>query len=134
LAAVTAAGVGLQLHGRPDVSVFQLVVLGLILAFVGWGLFRVVFQRPGFFLYLLIAIAALWQGLELIPTLLNGFVLIAIPAFVARAACVVALGCAVGLVPLMFRLSDLQAESERAVAGGRVEEWREEDEDEWEVA
>jgi len=134
LAAVAVAGIGRQLHGRPDVSVFQLVVLGLILAFVGWALFRVIFQRPGFFLYLLIAIAALWEGLELLPALLNGFVLIAIPAFVARTATVVALGCAVGLVPLMFRLSDIQAESERAATGGRVKEWSEEDEDEWEVA
>jgi hypothetical protein len=134
LAAVTAAGVGRQLHGRPDVSILQLVVLGLVLAFVGWGLFRVIFRRPGFFSYLLIAIAALWEGLELIPTLLNGFVLIAIPAFVARAAAVVALSCALGLVPLMFRLSDLPAESERAAAPGRGEVWREEDEDEWDVA
>jgi hypothetical protein len=134
LAAVAAAGVGRQLHGRPDVSVFQLVVLGLILAFVVWGLVRLIFQRPGFFSYLLIAIVALWQGLELIPTLLNGFVLIAIPPFVARAATVLALGCALGLVPLMFGLSDLQTESEREAADAPVEGPRQEDDAAWELA
>jgi hypothetical protein len=134
LVAVATAGVGLQLHGRPDVSVFQLVVLGLILAFVAWGLVRVIFQRPGFLSYMLIAIAALTAGLELFQTLVNGFVLIAIPAFVARAAAVVALGCAVGLVPLMFRLSDLDAES-ASPAGEEGEGWREEDDDDaWEPA
>ena len=47
LAAVAVAGIGRQLHGRPDVSVFQLVVLGLILAIVVWGLARVIFRGPG---------------------------------------------------------------------------------------
>ena len=81
---------------------------------------------------MLIAIVALWEGLELIPTLVNGFVLIAIPAFVARIATVLALGCALGLVPLMFRLSDLKEDAEEA-AGGELPGGRRE-EDAWKVA
>lgn len=132
LAAVTAAALGRGLHGRPAVSVIQLVELGIILVFVGWGVFRVVLRRPGFFSCLVIAVVALWEGVELIPTLLNGFVLIAVPAFVARAASVVALGAAAGLLLMVFRLHDYEQESR---PGGRsAGEFAEEDEDAWELA
>jgi hypothetical protein len=53
----------------------------------------------------LIAWAAMWAGFELLPTLLNGFVLIALPAFVARASAVLCLGCGAGLLVLVSRLS-----------------------------
>jgi hypothetical protein len=130
LVAVAVAGIGRELHGRPDVSVLQLLELGVVLAFVLWGLFRVIFQRPGFFTYLVIAIAALWEGLELFSTLDNGFVLIAVPAFAARAACVVALGSGVGLLLMVFRLADLR--HERSAEGeGPAEEFEAED---WELA
>jgi hypothetical protein len=133
LGAVSTIALGRQLHGRPIVSAFQLVELGAILAFVGWGLFRVLFRRPGFFTYFVIAIVALWEGLELIPTLTNGFVLIALPAFVARVATVLALGGAAGLLLLVFRLHELQQES--PPDGGRAEaELEGQDEDAWELA
>lgn len=108
LVAIAVAGVGRYLHGRPTVSVFQLIELGIILAFVGRGLLRVLFgrARPGSFFYFAIAFVALWEGVLLIPTLLNGFVLIAVPAFMARAATVVCLGCAVGLLLLAFRIAE----------------------------
>ncbi|HLY48257.1 MAG TPA: hypothetical protein VKR21_03595 [Solirubrobacteraceae bacterium] len=131
LGAITAAALGRGLHGRPVVSVLQLVELGIVSAFVGWGVYRVVFGRPGFFSYLVIAVVALWEGGELIPTLLNGFVLIAVPAFVARAASVVALGAAAGLLLLVFRLHDYeQASGPGAQSMGELEE----DEDAWELA
>jgi hypothetical protein len=132
LGALAAAAVGRGLHGRPDVSVVQLVELAIVLAFVAWALSRLVFQRPGFFTYLVIAIVALWEGVELIPTLVNGFVLIAEPAFVARAATVVALGSGVCLLLMIFRLHDLElAEQE---AGRSVEQREGEGEDVWELA
>jgi hypothetical protein len=106
LAAVTAAAIGLELHGRPGVPVFHYVLLGAILAFVVWGVLRVGLRPPGFFSFFVIAIVALWEGLELIPTLAHGFVLIAVPAFVARAAAVLALGSAAGLLLMVFRLYD----------------------------
>ena len=125
LGAVAVVGIGRGLHGRPGVSVFQLLELGLILAFVLWGLFRVLVQRAGYFLYLLIGIVALWQGLVMIPTLFHGFVLIALPAFVARAATVLALGAAAGLCLMVFRLFDQREESSSA------EEFDEEDVGAW---
>lgn len=106
LVAVTAAGFGLELHGRPTISVLQLVELSLILAFVGWASSRAVFRQPGYFTCFLIAIAALWAGGVLFTTFLYGFVLIPLPAFVARAVTVVCLGAGAGLLLLVFRLSD----------------------------
>lgn len=132
LGAIAAAAVGRGLHGRPAVSVVQLVELAIVLAFVAWALFRVVFQRPGFFTYSAIAIVALWEGIELIPTLRNGFVLIALPAFVARAAAVVGLGSAVALFLMVFRLHDLELDERET--GPPAEKLQGEDEDAWELA
>jgi hypothetical protein len=107
LVAVATAGLGLQLHGRPTITPFQFVELAAILAFVGWGLSRTLFRQPGYFTCFLIGVAALWAGGELITTLLYGFVLISLPAFLARATTVVCLGTGVGLLLLVFRLADL---------------------------
>ncbi|MBV9336297.1 MAG: hypothetical protein JO243_10430, partial [Solirubrobacterales bacterium] len=98
LVALAIAGFGLQLHGRPSVSIFQLVELALILAFVAWGLWRVLLRGPGYFAAFLIAVGAVWAGGVLFPTLLDGFVLIAVPAFVARAAAVACLASGAGLL------------------------------------
>ena len=106
LVSVTIAALGLQLHGRPTTSVFQFVQLAAILAFVAWGFSRVLFRRPGYFTCFLIGVAALWAGGEMITTLLYGFVLISLPATLARVATVVCLGTGVGLLLLVFRLSD----------------------------
>jgi len=114
LIAVTIAGLGLQLHGRPTISILQFVELALILAFVGWGLSATLFRRPGYFTCFLIAVAALWAGGEMITTLLYGFVLISLPAFLARVATIVCLGTGVGLLLLVFRLSDYDAGLKRS--------------------
>ena len=107
LVAITLGGVGIYLHGRPTVSVVQLIELAVILVFVSWALVRVLFQRdrPGYVCYFVIAFVALWQGLVLIPTLLRGFVLLALPALVARAATVLCLGCGAGLLVIGFRIA-----------------------------
>ncbi len=133
LGAVAAAAIGRELHGRPAVSVLQLVELVLILAFVAWGLFRVLVQRPGFFTYFVIAIVALWQGLEMVPTLVNGFVLIAEPAIVARTATVVALGSGAALLLMVFRLYDEQDET-AGEARGPAEALEQKDDNAWELA
>ena len=106
LIVVTIAGLGLQLHGRPTVTPFQLVELATILAFVGWGLSHVLFRPPGYFTCFLIAVAALWAGGEMVTTLLYGFVLLPLPAFSARLVTVLCLGTGAALLPLVFRLSD----------------------------
>ncbi len=106
LVSVTIAALGLQLHGRPTITPFQFVELAAILAFVGWALSRALFRQPGYFTCFLIGVAALWAGGEMITTLLYGFVLIPLPAFLARTATIVCLGTGAGLLLLVFRLAD----------------------------
>ena len=127
LLATATAGVGHELHGRPDVTVLQLITLALIGAFVAWGLISVTVRPQGYFKYLLVALAALWQGGILIPVLLKGYVLMAEPAFLARAATVLCLGAGASLVLLVFRLPGASGED---AAEGPFEER----EDAWELA
>jgi len=129
LLAIGTAAVAHELHGRPSVTPFQLIELAIILAFVAWGLLRLAFRSDGFFIYLVIGLVAVWQGAELIPTLIDGFVLIALPAFVVRAAAVVALGTGLSLLVLVFRLAELSDASE-----GEREEYENEDETAWNLA
>ncbi len=106
LAAVAVAGIGRELYGRPSVGAFQLIELGVLLAVLGWLLYRVIRTRGGYFRYFVTAFVALWEGIELIPTLRDGFVLMAVPAFLARVATVFCLGCGVGLLLLAVRLAE----------------------------
>jgi hypothetical protein len=106
LLAIATAGVARELHGRPAVSVGQLVTFAILVAFVAWGLRQVLRRDPTYFTYFAIAFVALWEGAQLIPTLVNGFVLAAGPAFAARAASVVCIGCGVGLLIIPSRLAD----------------------------
>jgi hypothetical protein len=119
LVSIAIAGLGLKLHGRPGVSIFQLVELGFILAFVGRGLWQSLLRTPGYFVCLLIGVGAIWAGGVLIPTLLDGFVLIALPAFLARAVTVLCLGCGIGLLLFVTRLSEL---ADRRLARSRPSE------------
>ncbi len=118
LIAFAVAGAGQDLHGRPTVSALQLVELGAILAFVVWALRRVLLQRAGYFGYFVIAGLALWEGATLIPTLRHGFVLLALPAVVARAATVLCLGGGAAVLLLVFRLVEQPVRTARA-AGRR---------------
>lgn len=120
-----------DLHGRPMVSVFQMIELALVLAFAAWALHRLVFVRHGYFTYFVIAIVALWQGAELIPTLLYGFVLAAGPAWLARTAAALCLGTATALLLMVFRLADYR---DRAAAGERDEAELEPEDSAWELA
>ena len=108
LVAIAAAGAARELHGRPTVSIFQLITLMVIVAFVAWGLRRVLLQRPGYFSFFVISAVAIWEGIQLLPTLADGFVLVAVPAFIARTAAVLCLGCGAGLLFFVFRLADQQ--------------------------
>ena len=116
LIATAAAGAGRELHGRPDVSVVQLITFAIIIAFVGWGLRRVLLETPGYFTYFAISFVAIWEGAQMLPTLLNGFVLAAVPAFVARASAVICLGCGGGLLMVAFRLVDQSGPASAAVS------------------
>ena len=115
LSGIAVGGIGRELYGRPSVGAFELIVVVLIAAFVAWGLTRALLPRPGYFSLFVIAFAALWVGGVLIPTLLHGFVLTALPAFVTRAATVVCLGSGAGLLLLVFRLGDYADREEQAM-------------------
>jgi hypothetical protein len=106
LAGVTIAGLGFELHGRPTISILQLVELALILAFVGWGVSRAVVRQPGYFTCFLIGVGGVWAGGVLVTTLVYGYVLIPLPAFLARAVTVSNLGVGAALLLLVFRLAD----------------------------
>jgi len=123
LVATAVAAAGQELHGRPTVTVFQMVEFSIVALLVVGGLRHLWRGRAGWFSYFLIALAAIWEGLQLLPTLWDGFVLTAVPAFAARTAAVVGLGCGVALLPFVFRIFDQQ---ELDPADG--DEWRDEDE------
>jgi len=106
LVALSLACAGRELHGRPNVSISGCIELALVLAFAIWELSRVLLGRATFFSHLLIAVVALWQGLDLVPTLVNGYVLIPLPAVLARAVALICLGCAVCLGLLALRDGD----------------------------
>ena len=106
VAAIAVAAIGRGLHGRPTVSVFQLIELGFVLSLVGWALVHVLTARAGYFTYFVIAFVAVWEALNLLPTLLAYYVLVALPAFLTRSATVLCLGAGAGLLLLVFRLAD----------------------------
>ena len=98
LLASGVAALGTGLHGRPAVSVLQLITLAAVGAFVVWASRRLLLGRTGYFTWFAIGFVAIWEGAKLIPTLLHGFVLAATPAFLTRAACVICLACGIGLL------------------------------------
>jgi hypothetical protein len=133
LAGVTVGGVARQLHGRPTVGASQVIGLVLILAFVAWAISRLLVRRPGYFFFLVVSVAALWQGAELIGTLRNGFVLAAVPSFVARLAAVICLGTGAGLLLMVFRLSPRRDEGSAHRPDDSADEPEFDDERAWEL-
>jgi uncharacterized membrane protein YqjE len=104
LAGIVVAAIGRELHGRPTISAFQLITLAIFAAFVIWAARRLVQHRATYFTYFAIGFVAIWQGINLIPTLLHGFVLAAVPPSLVRVACVVCLGCGIAMLVLPLRM------------------------------
>ncbi len=111
---------GHYLHGRPEITIFQLIELAAALAFAGWGIHRVVVKDPGYFTYFVIAFVTIYEGVTLFPTLRDGFVLLPLPALLARVVTVVCLGAGGSMLLLVFRLAERQWEGRgaRAVTAG----------------
>jgi hypothetical protein len=105
LIALAVGGAGRELHGRPNVSIEQLVLTVVVLAFAAWGVGRALRDRVGFVLDLVVGFVALWMGFELLATLVHGFVLTAVPPFVARSAAVLCIGGGLGLILLAVRIA-----------------------------
>jgi hypothetical protein len=119
LIATATGSAGRELHGRPMVSLGQLIALAILLAFVTWGLSRVLLQPPGFFACWAISGVALWTGLVLVPTLSHGYVLLALPPFLARATVVMCLGSGTGLLLLSLRITGRSGRAQ-SVSGDRI--------------
>ncbi len=131
LVAFAVAGIGQQLHGRPAVSAGQIIVLALIVAFTGWGLARLAQRRHGWFTFFAVAVATLWEGVSLVGVLLHGFVLMALPPVLSRAAVAACLATGIGLLPLVFRIAE-SSEGSRAAEPPPGDEIDWEQEDAWE--
>ncbi|HEY6526647.1 MAG TPA: hypothetical protein VIY10_22870, partial [Solirubrobacteraceae bacterium] len=106
LAGFAVAVTGQQLHGRPSVSVGQVIILAVALAFAAWGAWRLVRRRHGWFTFFIIAAVAIWEGASLIAVLLDGYVLLALPPALARVAVAACLSAGVALLPVVFALAE----------------------------
>jgi hypothetical protein len=102
LLGLSIAAIALELHGRPNVTLLQTVLLGLALAVAVVALARILMARARLPLFFLIGAAALGTGFDLLPALLNGFVLVAVPPFLARAGTVLCLSCGLSLFALVL--------------------------------
>ncbi len=121
--AVTAfalAAIGQQLHGRPGVSIGQEITLAVALGVAVWAASRLVLRRHGWFTFFLIAAGAIWEGATLIMVLLDGFVLLALPAFLARLAVVACLTSGLALLPVVFAMAERPVRGR----GERQEKWQ----------
>lgn len=104
LVSSTLARLGRELYGRPTVSSWQLVLVAVtcVIAVALAALYRRPDWRP--VAGILIGIAAGGQGLELISTLHNGWVLAVIPAWLERTAAGLSLASGVALVVISLGL------------------------------
>lgn len=98
---------GRQLQGRPNLTAWQIGLLVAILIVLAAALAWTVWGRPGCFFLFAVFVASLWEDFELLPTLLHGYVLMALPAFLMRAAAVLCLGAGAALLLLVVRMADL---------------------------
>jgi hypothetical protein len=101
---IALAAVGRDLHGRPGLSPIGLIELAFIGAPTLWTAWRVARGRAGALTFFLVSVVAIWEALALIPTLFNGYVLLAVPPFFGRLATIICLGGAIALVFPAVRL------------------------------
>jgi hypothetical protein len=128
LTGFVVASIGHQLHGRPGVStgnVLALVVELVAAAIAVWLLFA---RDPRWLVLAAVAALTLWQGVSLIAALEDGWVLLALPAFVGRTAVAACLAGGAGLIPLVL----VEAERAARARGPAVRERRADDDNEWE--
>jgi hypothetical protein len=104
LVSSTVARLGRELYGRPTVSSWQLVLVGLSCLFaIGLAAF---YSRPDWRVLasFLIGIVAVYQGVALVSTLRDGWVLAAVPSWLERSATAVSLASGVALILVSMRL------------------------------
>jgi hypothetical protein len=102
LTGFVAASIGHQLHGRPGVSTGNVLALVLELAAAVVGAWWLYARDPRWLMLAAIAALTLWQGVSQIAALEDGWVLLALPAFVGRVAVAACLAGGAGLIPLVL--------------------------------
>ncbi len=102
--AVLVGRVGRELYGRPHISPWQMVDLGitcLLAALAMMALLRTGEAR--LLICFVVGVAGIYQGLVLLPALTHGYVLVAIPTAVERLAASVSIAAGIGaLLPFLF--------------------------------
>lgn len=109
---ILLAAVARGFHGRPGLSGFGLFECAIVSGLAVWTALRIKRPQVGALTFFLITVAAAWEGITLAPTLLHGYVLLAVPPFVGRLAAVICLGGAIALVPPAVRIFRAEAEDE----------------------
>lgn len=94
------------LHGSPNVTLGNLVLLLITIAVFGAVASRLLAGRFGGPLLLVTAVIALWAGLTLLPVLTHGYALVVLPIFLARVIAVALLGGALSLALFAVRMLD----------------------------
>ncbi len=106
LALIAIAMAGRYLHGRPGISGANVLLLLVILVALTAAAARLLSGRSGLPLLLATAVVALWAGLTLITALTHGYVLLAVPAFVARSVTAALIGGSLSLALIGVRALD----------------------------
>jgi hypothetical protein len=106
IAGVALCATGRQLHGRPAVTIWQLIVLAFELAYCAWALGWLVRGRPGWLTFLLLAMVALWQGISLVTTLVEGDALVATSPLLAHLGDVACLGAGLAILPIAIVMAE----------------------------
>jgi hypothetical protein len=102
LASSSAARLGRELYGRPTVSSGQLALVGLTCA-IALGLALLYLRREWRVLAgTVIGVLALYQGIAVLGTLRNGYVLAALPAWAERGATTVSLAAGGALLVVVL--------------------------------
>jgi len=106
LALIAIGMAGRYLHGRPGIAPGNVLLLLVILAALATAAGRVLGGRSGVPLLLATAVVALWAGLTLITVLTHGYVLLAVPAFIARSVTAALVGGSLSLALIGVRALD----------------------------
>ena len=97
LFACAVLSLGEGLHGRPGLSIGRLVALAFELALVAWLASRLARGQTGPWICGLVVFLAFYRGLAGISVLFRGYVLLALPEVIARAAVAGCLATSLGL-------------------------------------
>jgi hypothetical protein len=107
LLVLVAVGMGGKyLHGSPDVTAGNVLLLAVTLAVLCAVAGRLLGGRYGAPLLLLTAVIALWAGLTLLPVLTHGYALVVLPLFLVRVIAAALLGGALSLALFAARMLD----------------------------